>query len=164
MQRVKINIRKVRLYTMEKKLGARLQEVKKDLERIINKEAGDSTEIFTDKIHVQSILEDWITDDIENRTIRDTAIEVYLELAQMDLYRQDRKYFPKKIFITSLKKFLQVINEELPKEERLDNLEEKLSRAEISFSNYDYHSEENIQEMIHSNARAIARLLVTSNK
>ena len=56
------------------------------------------------------------------------------------------------------------IMEELPKEERLDNLEEKLSRAEISFSNYDYHSEENIQEMIHSNARAIARLLVTSNK
>ena len=145
---------------MEKKLGARLQDVKKDLERIINKEVGDSTEIFMDKIHVQSILEDWITDDIENKAIRDMAIEVYLELAQIDVYKQDRKYYPKRIFITSLKKFLQVVNEELPKEERLDNLEEKLVKAEISFPNYDYHSEENIQEMIHSNARAIARLLV----
>ena len=160
MQWVKINIRKVRLYTMEKKLGARLQDVKKDLERIINKEVGDSTEIFMDKIHVQSILEDWITDDIENKAIRDMAIEVYLELAQIDVYKQDRKYYPKRIFITSLKKFLQVVNEELPKEERLDNLEEKLVKAEILFPNYDYHSEENIQEMIHSNARAIARLLV----
>ena len=145
---------------MEKKLGARLQDVKKDLERIINKEVGDSTEIFMDKIHVQSILEDWITDDIENKAIRDMAIEVYLELAQIDVYKQDRKYYPKRIFITSLKKFLQVVNEELPKEERLDNLEEKLVKAEILFPNYDYHSEENIQEMIHSNARAIARLLV----
>lgn len=162
MQWVKINIRKVRLYTMEKKLGARLQDVKKDLERIINKEVGDSTEIFMDKIHVQSILEDWITDDIENKAIRDMAIEVYLELAQIDVYKQDRKYYPKRIFITSLKKFLQVVNEELPKEERLDNLEEKLVKAEISFPNYDYHSEENIQEMIHSNARAIARLLVNN--
>ena len=147
---------------MEKKLGARLQDVKKDLERIINKEVGDSTEIFMDKIHVQSILEDWITDDIENKAIRDMAIEVYLELAQIDAYKQDRKYYPKRIFITSLKKFLQVVNEELPKEERLDNLEEKLVKAEISFPNYDYHSEENIQEMIHSNARAIARLLVNN--
>ena len=100
MQWVKINIRKVRLYTMEKKLGARLQDVKKDLERIINKEVGDSTEIFMDKIHVQSILEDWITDDIENKAIRDMAIEVYLELAQIDVYKQDRKYYPKRIFIT----------------------------------------------------------------
>lgn len=151
---------------MEKKLGARLREVKNDLEGIINKlESNDSNkEYLFDIIHVKSYLGEWATDKIENRTIRDMAIEVYLELAQIDVYRQDRKHYLKRVFLTSLKKFLRVINEELPKEERIDNLEEKLSRAEISFSNYDYHSEENIQEMIHSNARAIAQLFVTSNK
>ena len=64
----------------------------------------------------------------------------------------------------SIKKLLQVIDEELPKVERIDSLEDKLLKAEITLPNYDYYSEEKIQEMIHSNARAIAQLLVTSNK
>lgn len=156
---------------MEKKLGAQLREVKNDLERIINKESSDCKEIFMDKIHLQSILEDWTTDKIENKVIRDVALDVYLELAQMELfeYNSDSTYFKRKLkkktkndFLAIIKKFVKVVDEELSKEERIDNLEEKLVRTEISLPNYDFYSEENIQEMIHDNARAIARLLVNN--
>lgn len=146
---------------MEKKLGVRLREVKNDLEGIVSKiEKDESNDFLMDKIHVQSFLGNWTTAQNENNKIRNAALDVYLELAQMEW----RKTVCKRNFLISIKRFLKIINEELPKEEMIDNLEEKLSRAEISFPNYDYHSEENIQEMIHDNARAIARLLVTSNK
>ena len=172
MQLVKINIRKVRLYTMEKKLVVQLREVKKDLEGIINRlEANNSEDFLLDILHVGFFLDEWKTGKMENEAIRDMAFEVSLKLDKIIRKETSQKTYQKNLikrnkkrFIASIKKVLEIINEELPKEERLDNLEEKLSRAEVSFLNYDYHSEENIQEMIHSNARAIARLLVTSNK
>ena len=51
---------------------------------------------------------------------------------------------------------------EIPKENRIDCLQEKLLKAEITFPNCDYESEQQIQEMIRNNARAIARIIVTS--
>lgn len=154
---------------MDKKLGMRLREVKNDLEEIVKKlESNDSNkEYLLDIIHVKSFLGEWVTSSMENKSIRDVATDVYLKLAQIvEVYnfkKNDRRC-QKKIFMKSIKKLLQVIDEELPKVERIDSLEDKLLKAEITLPNYDYYSEEKIQEMIHSNARAIAQLLVTSNK
>ncbi len=146
---------------MEKKLGERLQEVKNDLEEIVNKiKKDDYNDFLMDKIRVQSFLRSWTTAQNENNKIRNAALDIYLELAQMEW----RKAICKINFCTSIERFIRIVNEELPKEEKIDRLEEKLLKAEISFPNYDFYSEENIQEMIHDNARAIARLLVTSNK
>ena len=146
---------------MEKKLGERLQEVKNDLEEIVNKiKKDDYNDFLMDKIRVQSFLRSWTTAQNENNKIRNAALDVYLELAQMEW----RKAICQKNFCTSIERFISIVNEELPKEEKIDRLEEKLLKAEISFPNYDFYSEENIQEMIHDNARAIARLLITSNK
>ena len=146
---------------MEKKLGKRLQEVKNDLEKIVNRiKQDDYNDFLMDKIRVQSSLRSWTTAQNENNKIRNAALDTYLELAQMEW----RRAVCKRSFLTSIEGFLRIVNEELPKEERIDCLEEKLLKAEISFPNYDYHSEENIQEMIHENARAIARILVESNR
>ncbi len=62
---------------MEKKLVERLQEVKKDLEGIINRlEENDIEDYLLDIFHVGGILEEWITGKIENEAIRDMALEV----------------------------------------------------------------------------------------
>ena len=61
-----------------------------------------------------------------------------------------------------MEKNIRVINEEIPKENRIDCLQEKLLKAEITFPSCDYELEQQIQEMIRNNARAIARIIVTS--
>ena len=151
---------------MEKKLVERLQEVKKDLEGIINRlEENDIEDYLLDIFHVGGILEEWITGKIENEAIRDMALEVSNKLNKITRKEILKKNFTrrnKKIFIATIKKVLEVINEELPKEERIEDLEENLMESEISFPKYNFYSEEKIQKMIYDNARAIARLLVNN--
>ena len=150
---------------MEKRLGERLQEVKRELEEILIKVKDEEyNEICVDKIRVLNLLEMLIT-NAQNDKIKNVAMDAHLQIAQIDPKMNSRRFFNKfvkKDFIELLEKNIKVINEEIPKENRIDCLEEKLLKAEITFPNCDYESEQQIQEMIRNNARAIARIIVTS--
>ena len=150
---------------MEKRLGERLQEVKLELEEILIKVKDEEyNEICVDKIRVLNLLEMLIT-NAQNDKIKNVAMDAHLQIAQIDPMMNSRRFFNKfvkKDFIELLEKNIRVINEEIPKENRLDYLEEKLLKSEITFPNCDYESEQQIQEMIRNNARAIARIIVTS--
>lgn len=150
---------------MEKRLGERLQEVKRELEEILIKVKDEEyNEICIDKIRVLNLLEMLIT-NAQNDKIKNVAMDAHLQIAQIDPKMNSRRFFNKfvkKDFIELLEKNIRVINEEIPKENRIDCLEKKLLKAEITFPNCDYESEQQIQEMIRNNARAIARIIVTS--
>ena len=150
---------------MEKRLGERLQEVKLELEEILIKVKDEEyNEICVDKIRVLNLLEMLIT-NAQNDKIKNVAMDAHLQIAQIDPMMNLRRFFNKfvkKDFIELLEKNIRVINEEIPKENRIDCLEEKLLKSEITFPNCDYESEQQIQEMIRNNARAIARIIVTS--
>ena len=150
---------------MEKRLGERLQEVKRELEEILIKVKDEEyNEICIDKIRVLNLLEMLIT-NAQNDKIKNVAMDAHLQIAQIDPKMNSRRFFNKfvkKGFIELLEKNIRVINEEIPTENKIDRLEEKLLKAEITFPNCDYESEQQIQEMIRNNARAIARIIVTS--
>lgn len=150
---------------MEKRLGERLQEVKRELEEILIKVKDEEyNEICVDKIRVLNLLEMLIT-NAQNDKIKNVAMDAHLQIAQIDPKMNSRRFFNKfvkKDFIELLEKNIRVINEEIPKENRIDCIEKKLLKAEITFPNCDYESEQQIQEMIRNNARAIARIIVTS--
>ena len=148
---------------MEKKLGERLQETKRELEGILSKVKDDKYNEFSiDKIHVLTLLETLITNE-QNDKIKNVAMDAHLEIAQIDPMMNSRRFFNKfvkKGVIELLEKNIRVINEEIPIENKIDHLEEKLLK--VTFPNCDYESEQQIQEMIRNNARAIARIIVTS--
>ena len=150
---------------MEKRLGERLQEVKRELEEILIKVKDEEyNEICIDKIRVLNLLEMLIT-NAQNDKIKNVAMDAHLQIAQIDPKMNSRSFFNKfvkKGFIELLEKNIRVINEEIPTENKIDCLEEKLLKAELTLPNCDYESESQIQEMIRNNARAIARIIVTS--
>lgn len=150
---------------MEKRLGERLQEVKRELEEILSKVKDEEyNEICIDKIRVLNLLEMLITNS-QNDKIKNVAMDAHLQIAQIDPKMNSRRFFNKfvkKGFIELLEKNIRVINEEIPTENKIDRLEEKLLKAELTLPNCDYESEQQIQEMIRNNVRAIARIIVTS--
>lgn len=130
---------------MTDKLGIRLREVKKDLEETIDKI--DSSTVLFYSIHAKCVL-DTLTYQNENYNVEKAALEARILI--------DNQNISSKKCIKVIKKFLKVLDEELPKEEKIDFLEDIISKTEISFPTCDY----DLQEEFHKNARAIARLLV----
>lgn len=68
---------------MEKRLGERLQEVKRELEEILIKVKDEEyNEICVDKIRVLNLLEMLIT-NAQNDKIKNVAMDAHLQIAQI---------------------------------------------------------------------------------
>ncbi len=134
---------------MAEKLGVRLQEVKKDLEETIEKLEYKTEPICS--IHAKCVI-DTLTYKNENKKVELAALNASILMGN--------KILSSKRLIKILKEFLKVIEEELPIEEEIDILEDMILKSEISFSEGKF----DLQQEIHSEARAIARLLVNNRK
>lgn len=134
---------------MAEKLGARLQEVKKDLEETIEKLEYKTEPICS--IHAKCVI-DTLTYKNENKKVELAALNASISMGDKILSSKKLKKI--------LKEFLKVIEEELPIEEEIDTLEDIILKSKISFSEGEF----DLQQEIHSKARAIARLLVNNQK
>lgn len=128
---------------MAEKLGARLQGVKKDLEETIEKLEYKTEPICS--IHAKCVI-DTLTYKNENKKVELAALNASISMGDKILSSKKLKKI--------LKEFLKVIEEEI------DTLEDIILKSKISFSEGEF----DLQQEIHSKARAIARLLVNNQK
>ena len=143
---------------MAEKLGLRLREVKKDLEETIDKLIHNETDPFF-AIHAKCVI-DKLMYGIENKKIESAALQASVSMGNKILPMQEEPIEPNKKCTKILKEFLKVIEEELPIEEEIDTLEDIILKSEILSSEEEF----DLQQEIHSKARAIARLLVNNRK
>ena len=137
-------------YTMATKLGVRLREVKEDLEETIDRLEQHESDPF-DAIHAKYVI-DSLTYGIENQKIELAALNASVSMRIESIPNRRCKKI--------LKDFLKVVEEELPIEEEIDALEDIILKSEIISSEREY----DLQQEIHSEARAIARLFISNRK
>ena len=134
---------------MAEKLGVRLREVKKDLEETIDKLVHKTDPIYA--IHAKCVI-NTLTYGIENKKIEFAALNASVSMGN--------KILPSKKCTQILKELLKVVEDELPIEEEIDTLEDIILKSKILSSESIF----DLQQEIHSEARAIARLLVNNRK